>query len=126
LNIDFNHLWDDIRQFFQATRIVLDCPINQFMDFRPLGRASRLLSHPEVPTRTNSGAALEKVRASGKPITCRECGRIGDAVIALEQPRSMTLIHIDRDFDVLCDALERPHRWLPSERTVENGVPGTL
>jgi len=123
LKVDFNCLWDDVRDFFRATATVLDCPVNSFLDFRPVGRAGKLLDNPGVAQRTKSGIALAKLRDAGKHITCLECRRIGDIVIALDQRPSWCLAHIDEDFNILCPALGKSHKQLPSERSVEKDAP---
>jgi hypothetical protein len=62
---------------------------------------------------------LEKYAEDGTHITCKECERVGDAVIALEQTKGFTLLHIDKSFDVLCTARKMPHQKIPSLRAAE-------
>lgn len=47
--------------------------------------------------------------------TCKHCAKIGDAVIALDAPRSMQLEHTDAAFNHLCPLVDQPHRCHQSE-----------
>ena len=47
--------------------------------------------------------------------TCRQCAKIGDAVIALDAPRSMQLEHTDAAFNHLCPPVDQRHRCHQSE-----------
>ncbi|HUT94884.1 MAG TPA: hypothetical protein VMY37_35830 [Thermoguttaceae bacterium] len=123
LNVDFNHLFDDLRCFLESIDVVADCPINSFLRLNKPGPASRLLSQPDVVEKTKSGEKLAKLRAASRHITCKECQTIGDAVIALDQPPSWCLVHIDKDFCILCKAANREQKLLPSLRAVEKDAP---
>jgi hypothetical protein len=58
---------------------------------------------------------LEKIIKKGESeCNCRCCGYIGDAVIALDTPRSMRLEHTDRSFNHLCPLINKPHKEHPS------------
>ncbi len=122
LHVDFNTLWDDVRCFLKATGNVEDCPINEFLDFGPLSDATKLLSDAAA-AETSSVRSLLKVRQKGTKVNCKRCKKLGDAVIALDQPRSWILVHIDEAFDVLCGVVRKKQKRLASERSVEAEVP---
>ncbi|MFY9222755.1 MAG: hypothetical protein WAQ98_08810 [Blastocatellia bacterium] len=61
-------------------------------------------------------ALLEKA----KVCTCDFCERIGDAVIALDAPRTMQLEHTDKSFNHLCKSINQPHQKHPSETEIIN------
>lgn len=118
LKVDFNHLFADLHAFVASVESITDCPVNEFLHFGGNGPASRLLEVREVQ-KTKAGMQLAELLARGKWITCRECATIGDAIIALEQPQGFCLVHIDKDFKVLCFATGLPHKLILSERAVE-------
>lgn len=123
LRVDFNHLFDDLRAFLEAQDEAQNCKITRFLGIGRPGRASALIADQTVRTQTKSGAKLAECIANGKPITCAKCATIGDAVIALEQPRNCCLVHIDQDFRLLCAATTREHKEIPSERAADADVP---
>jgi hypothetical protein len=47
--------------------------------------------------------------------TCRMCGNIGDAVICLDCPTNMVLVHSDDSFDDICKIIKQNHNKLHSE-----------
>lgn len=51
-------------------------------------------------------------------LTCRNCSKIGDAIIAMEQPRTHTLYHTDHSFSALCPLLGKKHIAIGSLRKV--------
>ncbi|MBL7037138.1 MAG: hypothetical protein ISR77_00840 [Pirellulaceae bacterium] len=119
MRVDYNHFFDDLRRFVGSVDVVSDCPINEFLGFSKHGRAPRLLEIEHIH-KTKSGKQLAKLYEATKWITCTECARIGDAVISLEQPKTVCLVHIDHDFKVLCAATGRENKPILSERAVEN------
>jgi len=122
LKVDFNHLFDDLREFLQAVGVVTDCQVNTFLGLNRSGKASRILQAEGIQ-KTKAGEKLAGLKAQNKWITCKECSTIGDAVIALEQPRSCCLVHIDKDFQILCKATQREHKQIQSLRAIERGAP---
>jgi hypothetical protein len=63
--------------------------------------------------------ALEDVLLRGADAcSCRQCERIGDAVIALDAPREMQIEHTDHSFDYLCPPIQQPHRKHPPETQI--------
>ncbi len=118
LKVDFNRLFDDLRAFVASVGSTDACDVNEFLGFESNGVGARLLDVPEVQG-TKSGKQLATLRNQKKRISCRECAKIGDAVIALEQPEEHSLVHIDKDFEILCMATGRPHTPILSERAIE-------
>lgn len=55
------------------------------------------------------------IKTGGNACSCRMCGSIGDAVIALEMPGNMQLEHTDFSFDNLCQVTGKAHKRHPSE-----------
>ena len=55
-------------------------------------------------------------KGEGK-FTCATCGKIGDAIIALDADRTMRLEHVDASFDQLCPPLGQPHFRHPAQIT---------
>ncbi len=123
LKVDFNHLFEDLRAFIESVGVVNDCPVNEFLGLDRPSKASKLLDNELIRTKTAAGQNLAKLQAQKKWVTCKECRTIGDAVIALEQPAGWCLLHIDKDFTILCEVLQREHKPIPSEWAIESGVP---
>jgi hypothetical protein len=117
---DCNHLLDNLQQFYaEFVQPVQDCPVNAFLDLgNPHGRAGELMQHPRA-SRVDPVERMASYAAAQRHISCPECGPIGDAVIALEQPASCCLVHIDSAFNTLCPALEREHKQLKSLVAIE-------
>ena len=123
LEVDYNRFYEDLRLFVESVDNVPDCPINGFLGFGTgHGRAETLLKHPGVD-KTKSGENLATLVSKQKWIDCKSCEKIGDAVIAIEQPSSWTLTHIDADFNVLCEATGRSHKPIKSLRAVDADAP---
>ena len=123
LRVDFNHLFEDLRAFIDSIGEVDDCPINEFLAIGGNRLAGKLLKARDVVSKTKSGEKLRALHDKGTPITCRLCAKIGDAVIALDQPPSWCLVHIDKDFNILCPAVGREHKPIQSERAIDTDVP---
>lgn len=76
------------------------------------------------PSKENKGfveiaTSLQTILEGGaKVCSCAKCAKIGDAVIALDAPRTMQLEHSDRAFDYLCPPIEQPHHLHPSENQI--------
>jgi hypothetical protein len=121
LRVDFNHVFEDAREFLEFFQSNPDCGVNSFLRLNSPGRAATLLA-AEAVLKTTSGAILAKYSERREEIDCRRCGSIGDAVIALEQGRPWCLAHIDRDFSILCEARGRTHKPIASLRAAEGRV----
>ncbi len=117
--VDYNNLLDDLHSFHEEFRTpVLDCEVNAFLAFvDPSGRAASLLADPEV-CELPVGQKLQQYAAKQTWVTCKECASIGDAIIALEQPPSWCLVHVDRSFNHLCRARDRAHLPLKSVQAI--------
>jgi hypothetical protein len=115
LLVDFRTLLADLREFYlQFKEPISDCRVNDLLDFaNPLGRTARLLSADGVKE-TRVGENLSDYQSSRTWITCTQCNRIGDPVIAIEQPRPYVLLSTDSFFEVLCCATGRQYRILRS------------
>ena len=126
-NVDYNHFLADLHRFYEFFQTpVVDCEIKAALGLqKPMGRAANLIKDPKAE---NLGvvAALEKQKRDDSDVTCVECARIGDAVIALEQPGAWTLIHIDKSFDDLCRVLDRDHKKILSLRAIHRNLYDTL
>jgi len=118
-NVDYNALLTELHvlyERFMAT--VRDCGVNSFLHFsRPRGSLLKLLNDAKVLA-LSVGQRLSQLQESGAWITCRECARIGDVIIALEQPSSWCLVHIDAAFNDLCQCLGTKHVALASVKAV--------
>lgn len=123
LRVDFNHLFEDLRAFIDSIKEVDDCPINEFVGVGGNRLAGKLLKGHDVASKTKSGKNLQALHDTGKWITCHRCKTIGDAVIALDQPPSWCLVHIDKDFEILCPAVDRKNKLIQPERAIDNDVP---
>jgi hypothetical protein len=102
------------------------CRIDQFLlDEHRISLETYIQQAAELKQRKeNKGfieiaSSLQVILEGGaKACSCARCGKIGDAVIALDAPRTMQLEHNDRSFDYLCPPIEQPHRLHPSENQV--------
>jgi len=78
--------------------------------------ADKLKKNNETKAFKKIAGYLKKIVENGENVcSCRMCGYIGDAIIALEAPADMRLEHIDRAFDYLCKPINQPHKRHPSE-----------
>jgi hypothetical protein len=110
--VDYDSILHDLRAFYEAfVAPVQDCQINKFLRSR---RKGELLTKNRALAELSAVKNLTDLQKRSKWITCTECRRIGDAVIALDQPASHCLVHIDQAFDKLCPALERDHKPIAS------------
>ena len=63
--------------------------------------------------------ALERIQEKGpNACSCRQCGTIGDAIIALDAPKSMRLETLDGAFNNLCPPLKKSYYIHPSPSKV--------
>jgi hypothetical protein len=109
--VDYNHLLDDLRAFYESFLTpVTDCEVNALFDFgNPRGRTAAILEDARV-RRLAVGLRLADLAGHNTWVTCKECSTIGDPVIALEQPPSWHLVHLDASFNALCRARGRAHK----------------
>jgi hypothetical protein len=120
LEIDFNTLMADLNRFYVNFSIqVQNCDVNGFLQMnRPNGRAAKLLQDEKV-CKLTVGEKLIKLQSEGKQISCKECSWIGDAVIALEQPSTVNLVHGDASFNELCRVQGNPHTPVKSIKALD-------
>jgi hypothetical protein len=120
---DFNNLFAELREFVRSWCIQDSCKINRFLNLGKPSNASKLLDRTEISDDTSAGKALAELKRKGKAVTCKDCQKIGDIVIALEQQAAWCLVHIDSAFNILCEATGRSHKAIKSVKAVEGDVP---
>lgn len=125
LVVDFNMLLDDAKRFLvEFSREVLDCGINDFLklgNFR--SEANKLIADADAG-KTDAVTNLKQIRDEQAWITCNRCKKIGDPVIAIEQPQRAKLIHGDnKSFPKLCKALKKEDRYIASVQALEHAKP---
>jgi hypothetical protein len=123
LDVDFNSVLDDLNEFYRSfSNPVTNCAVNDFLQLDRLkGRATPLLAD-EGASKLPVIQKLEKYADAQTWVTCKECGPIGDAVVALEQQASWTLVHTDEAFTKLCPVLGRKNKLIPSARALDRDV----
>jgi hypothetical protein len=121
--IDYDDLLATAHKFRETfQRPVLDCKVNTFIQIRnPKGRLSPFLSDSKA-SKLDAVKNAKSFQDSQTHITCRECGKIGDVVIALEQPASHCLVHTDHSYNELCRCLDRQHLEAPSVKAVDKQI----
>jgi hypothetical protein len=130
LNIDLQNAEAEFRRFselFEDTETCRSkCSIDRFFTRRHkkmaekcVQEAKELKSSPDTTGFKEIGNHLEKIlETKGKVCSCRLCGNVGDAVIALDCDREMTLHHVDKSFNQLCAVMNQLHSKHPSETAV--------
>lgn len=115
LEPDFGSLISECREFYLAFfDNVLNCKINGFLRLsRSNSDASRLIANNQA-VEAKAVANLKKLQEKASPVTCKNCKKIGDGVIALETPKSMGVAAIDKEFSAICEALGLHFEHLPS------------
>ncbi len=99
------------------------CQIDQFLlvQYRDeieqlVGQADQLPKNSNTRGFINIAKNLKEILTQGAAAcNCKRCEKIGDAVIALNAPRSMQLEHTDNSFNYLCPLINQPHYKHPSE-----------
>jgi hypothetical protein len=130
LQIQLDEMAQGLKAFlekFEDTKTCrAQCRIDQFLlqDHRIslemyIQQAIQLKQSKENQSFREIATSLQAILESGaKACSCTRCGKIGDAIIALDAPRTMQLEHSDRSFDYLCPPIEQPHRLHPSENQI--------
>lgn len=118
--IDYKTLLRDLNAFYEDfTENVDDCPINDFLGMgSEQGKAHELLKETKL-RKINSVNQLARILEAGRRFSCDKCRRIGDAVIALEQPEDQCLVHIDNAYNKFCVVLKREHKHLKSASAID-------
>lgn len=121
--IDYKTLLQDLNAFYEDfTENVPDCPINDFLGVgNAQGKAHELLGE-EKPRRIDSVKQLAGLMEAGRRFSCDKCRKIGDAVIALEQPEDQCLVHLDKAFNEFCVVLKREHKHLKSASAIDKAA----
>jgi hypothetical protein len=122
-SIDYNTLLKDLSDFYEDfTEPVDDCPVNDLVGIGdPAGRGQALVAEKKTQ-KVDSVKNLAELLAAGARFVCDECRRIGDAVIALEQPADACLVHIDKAYTKFCPFLGREHKHIKSALAIEKEV----
>jgi hypothetical protein len=132
LAIDLKTLRESLQTFldaFQDTKACrARCRIDDVLFARYRTEIASFVEHsqPLAKQQDNAGflritAKLESLLDKGPDAcTCKTCEAIGDAVIAVDAPRDMTLEHVDRSFDHLCPLLNQAHNRHISEIQFHN------
>jgi hypothetical protein len=126
--IDYNTLINDLNSYCRDFLVpVPDCEINAWLDLANSASDAPSLLKLLAEAKIASIDHMADMKMNKTHITCRECVRLSDAVIALEQPQSITLVYSDNSFNHLCPALNKPGLQIPSavaaERAANSDVP---
>lgn len=109
--------------FNDAKQHKAKCAVGRFLCERRATDSASVCTHLNslpLNTKTEShkklGEELRKALEKGpEGITCQQCKKIGDAVIAITSPGDMNLHHTDESFDYLCPPLRKLHTKVISE-----------
>ncbi|MGH7139300.1 MAG: hypothetical protein ACREHD_26440, partial [Pirellulales bacterium] len=105
---------------------VMDCGVNGFLAFEGNDTAVRKIIASDLMAKNKKYAEpLASYQKNRAHITCRECGRIGDAIIAAEHAAQMDadeycLLHVDHAFDRYCECLGLKHEKMPAAIALED------
>jgi hypothetical protein len=115
LKIDGDALLADLYAFYEEfQKPILDCKVNEFLDLANAKGVAKTLLENAKAKECDSVTNLQVLADTNTHVTCRECGKIGDASLALEQPPSWCLVHVDKAFNQICDALGKDHKHIKS------------
>lgn len=126
--IDYDTLIDDLNSYCRDFLTpVTDCEVNAWLDLANARSDASALIKVLMGAAITSVDQMADMKANETHVTCRECVKISDSVIALEQPESVTLVYSDNAFNALCPALHKPGVQVPSavaaERAANPDVP---
>lgn len=121
--IDYNRLLNELSMAcLEFKEPVANCGVNRFLDLgNSKSEASQLIA--KIPPK--GVLAVDELRELQKAqmvISCGECKKIGDAIIALEQPRSVHLLYSDKAFDTLIAATGTTGTKVPSPVAAERAA----
>lgn len=117
--MEFTNKFDDVvacRSKCRIDKFLLTMKREQLIAF--VADAQRLTARTTSANREYIRIAgeLEKMIQQGSSsCTCKQCSKIGDAVVSLQAPPTMQLEHLDHSFDHFCGVLQQPHRKLEPE-----------
>ena len=126
LTVDFDRLHESLEQFYtESWTEVFDCAVNGFLKVDSVhGDATKMMEHDDTKNLvvcTN----LAKLKSDGKQVSCKDCAKIGDLVIAAEQPRSWIVVHGDANsFPSLCGVLGKPDKYVESVMALQHELVG--
>lgn len=121
-----------LRDFYERfTSCEHTCKLEELLDIKnacPRLRRVRQASPKNVPTECKKSfsklqAELEKIIKHGRAPHCDKCHKIGDILIALEQPPKTTLYHVDYSFSAICPLLKNKHKQLDSVLKTAKSIP---
>ncbi len=103
-----------------------DCDVNDFLGIgNPTGRGASLVFE-ETTRNLDSVKEMAKLLKRGDRFSCGDCRKIGDAIIALEQPPDVCLVHIDRAFNRFCQFIGREHKHMKSATAIDKETSAPL
>lgn len=118
--IDYNDLVKDVYNFYESFKDpVEDCAVNDFIETGVSDGKGRILADNPILKDIDSVKNLTKILDAGTRFVCDECRKIGDVVIALEQPDGHRLVHLDKAFNKFCPVLKREHTQIKSVVAVD-------
>ncbi|MDZ7962907.1 MAG: hypothetical protein RMY34_34430 [Aulosira sp. DedQUE10] len=106
------------------------CQIDQFLLVQYRDEIEQLVEQASQLPKNSNTRGFIKIAQNLKEIlvqgavacNCKRCEKIGDAVIALNAPRSMQLEHTDNSFDYLCSTINQPHYKHLSENQIVTNI----
>ena len=120
LSVDFDSLLEDLHAFYESfTDPVSNCEINAYLKSQAIRRKVDLVTENQQTSTLDVVKNAASFREKDKWITCKECSKIGDLVIALETPPATSVIHVDNSFRALCPVLKKRSIPVPSQRAAE-------
>ena len=100
---------------FSGTNHRPNCRVDDLIEKRYREEAAGFVQKATTVT----GQAAEGFRKQAKRVdnvlkgtaarTCAQCASMGDAVITLQAPRQMRLVHTDNSFNYLCEVTKQEH-----------------
>lgn len=119
-SIDYNTLLTDLSAFYEDfTEPVDDCPVNDFVGIGDSNGRGQALVDEKTTNQLDSVKNLAKLLATGTRFVCDDCRKIGDAVIALEQPADVCLVHLDKAYTKFCPFLKRENKQIKSAIAID-------
>lgn len=121
---DVSNLHESLQRYYDSFEDTQECrnscSIESFFFRKYKNKLDGILNAP-ITKPKNRG--FEKLRDDLKLIFekgtsgchCKACGKVGDAIIALDMSDQMQLVHTDNSFNAICKHLNIPHKQLLSE-----------
>lgn len=130
LNIELKSIPEGLKQFADNFGDVetcrSQCQIDQFL-LEPYRKEleAYVQQASQLPNNNNTRGFIkiannlkEILEEGATACSCKRCEKIGDAIIALDAPRTVRLEHTDNSFDYLCQIIDQPHYKHPSENQI--------